>query len=242
METVIYYRNSQLITEADWQKIIKVWGLTPFNFIERHVIDQNSGSGLHIVTELLAVIWNDRQLNERDTVLKERIKKGLTHSRAYGRDYVERNLLRKLIWDASNEFNKIAEEPIEIFQIPYMEFYRLYNIPTETVMNDVNKDECKTNNIPEPPRKVKYTQYFGKPETDQCSVFQENFICVDNGSRYTIEKLKKEALQKFPFLCKLDFSLLDKDYIQVYVYDNYGSTKALENVLCFLEDNGVKLK
>jgi hypothetical protein len=35
---------------------------------------------------------------------------------------------------------------------------------------------------------------------------------------------------------------LDKDYMQVYVHDNYGSTKALENVLCFLEDNGVKIK
>jgi hypothetical protein len=237
METVIYYRNSQLITEADWIKIVKVWGLTPFNFIERHVIDQNSGSGLHIVTELLAVIWNDKLLNEKDTVLKERIKKGLTHSSAYGRDYVERNLLRNLIWDALNEFNKIAEEPVDLFQIPYMEFYRLYNIPTETVMDDVNKDECKTNNIPDPPRKVKYSQYFGEPETDQCSVFQKNYICVDEDSRYSVERLSKEAHQKFSFLRKL---YLVEDYIQVYVHDNYGSTKALENVLCFLEDNGIK--
>jgi len=244
METAIYYRNEEMISQSDLDRLRKVWGVAPYTWVEEHIIDQNSGSGLHIITELLAVIWNTKDLNEREIALKERIAKGLTRSKSWSGGYVEEYILIKIIRDALKELNATTDYNYELYNVPFKEVFRLYDIPYKSVMEDVEKSEREIGTIPEPPRTVKYVRHFhDKPITDQTSCYQENYIKFDScpismyGHDYP---LPKKIYNQFPFVGKVH-KVSGDNYIQVYLYDYHGSTKGLENVLCFLEDNGVKL-
>jgi hypothetical protein len=54
------------------------------------------------------------------------------------------------------------------------------------------------------------------------------------------DTLPTKVYRQFPFVGKVH-KVSGDNYIQVYLYDYHGSTKGLETVLCFLEDNGVVL-
>lgn len=56
MEKQFYYRDKEIISKDDLELMRKVWGNTPYNWVTEHVIDENSGSGLHLVTEIMLVI------------------------------------------------------------------------------------------------------------------------------------------------------------------------------------------
>lgn len=246
METAIYYRDEELITQSDLDLMYKVWEMGHYNRFSEYVIDQNSGSGLHIVTELLGTISTTESLNERDTKLRERIKKGLTWSRGFWGGYVESNMLSKLISDALIELNKSVDKPYDLCDVPFIEFSRLYGIPYKSVMDDVKKSIEQIGVIPEPPRYIQFERYYNDgPASDQCSSYQLNYIKVKHcplkfdwncRGEKSISRLVHD---KFPFVGKVH-KVINEDYIQVYLYDYRGSEKGLKTVLCFLEDNGVE--
>jgi hypothetical protein len=228
-DKLIYYRGKELISPKDLKRMRKLWGSTPYNWVEELPIDHNTGTGIHNVTEIMFTIWNDRNLNERSDALIERIKKGLTRSKGTYHNYVEENLLIKLITDATTEFNKIAEVKLEWYRYP-LEFLRLYNIPYDGVIKELNECEAKVGVITKPVSKIKYKSYLPVSQ-DQCSVFKQYAI---KGSISLFSEKHNHLYKIFPYLCKLHDC---RGYVQLYVYDYKNRDWAMQNVLNYLVEN-----
>lgn len=228
-DKLIYYRGKELITPKDLKRLRKLWGSTPYNWVEELPIDHNTGTGIHNVTEIMYTIWNDRNLNERSDALIERIKKGLTHSKSFNGGYVEEHLLVKLITDATTEFNKIAEVKLEWYRYP-LEFLRLYNIPHKGVIDEMNKEEAKIGVIQKPTKITKFKTHYPTTQ-DQCSVFKQYYI---KGSISLFSEKHNHLYKMFPYLCKLHDC---RGYVQLYVYDYKKRDWAMQNVLNYLVDN-----
>ena len=237
----LYYRDHELIKPEDLELLRKVWGNTPFVFVNEHIIDENSGSGLHLATELMLVIQTTERLFNRSEALKQRIAKGLTYSRSHLWTYVEEHLLSDLMEDAIRELEATTDIVVRFNDYPRKEILRLYNLPYESVMVKVREHEKKIGVIPEPPREIEYLEYFdGEDFCDQCSAYQEHHIKVDSVP-YSIQwsnEDKRRLYKLFPFLGKV-YYVRESGYLQVYLYDYHGSTKGLMAVLCELQDMGV---
>ena len=231
MKQLIYYRGKELITAKDLKRLRRLFGYTPYNSVEYLPLDENTGTGIHEVTEIMFTIWNDRRLNERSDALIDRISKGLTYSRAYGREYVEEGLLVKLITDAITEFNKVVDEEDKIKWTRYpLEFLRLYKIPYKGIIAEMDKEEAKIGEVPKPTKIVKYTPHWDMSQ-DQCSIFKQYYI---KGSISRFRADHKNLYKMFPYLCKLHEC---EEYFQLYVYDYKRRDWAMQNVLNYLVDN-----
>ena len=245
MKTGIYYRDEELISAEDLQLLRKTWGENPYNWVNEHVVDENSGSGLHLITELVLVIQSTEKLYDRSEALKERIAKGLTYSTSYYSTYVEDNLLNKLVNDAVAEFEATTDTIVKSYDFPYKEMQRLYNIPYKSVMDDVRKSIDSIGVIPEPTKKIEYKRvYNDKPVSDQCSTYQLNYVRVKSAPFKMMFPKDDEAYKLFPFLGKLYYNCCDgdDDHYQIYLYDYHNSTKGLEVILNYLEEKGVVFK
>lgn len=241
METAIYYRDNELISVDDLILMRKVWGDTPYNWVREYVIDDNSGSGLHLITEIVLVIQTTEKLYNRSESLKERIAKGLTYSKGYNGGYVEENLLYKLMMDAIAELEATTDIKVKTYDYPFNEFKRLYNIPYKSVMDEVRECIEKIGDIPEPKKNIEFERKFNKePVCDQCSTYQLNYVKVKSAPFKLM--FGDEALQRiyklFPFLGKLYYDC-SGDYYQIYLYDYHNNTKGLQVILNYLEENGV---
>jgi len=248
-EKLIYYRpghgrEAELITKDDLKRIHKVWGdKQPYNIIEQREEDHNYGSGLPIVTEIMAVIQCNRNLNERQASLEARIKKGLTRSKGQGFEYVEQNLAWDLIEDAKKLFVKEGgilreafgypetDKPyIYNYALPYREFFRLFGLPFKSVMDKVKECEENIGDI-------------SKPETINKLKFK--FPCSrDQQSSYKQYYVKGELTKKgsfvktgLPYVGKV-YQGYDMDYIQIYVYDFCDRNWAVQNVVNHLLAQG----
>jgi hypothetical protein len=112
----------------------------------------------------------------------------------------------------------------------------------------IENQEKRIGIIPEPPRKIDYVPMY-EMDCDLESAYQKYCIKYNRSETnifYIFDKKYKDAYKKFSFLGKIyptdDFDHPAINYIKINVYDNFGSEKALQNVLCFLEDNGVSFK
>jgi hypothetical protein len=238
-EKLIYYRGEELITPNDLKRMRKLWGDTPYNWVVELPIDHNTDTGIHDVTEILYTIWNDPKLNKRSDELINRISKGLTRSKSYGIDYVEETLLKKLVTDAVDEFNKISDEKIERYNFPFMEMKRLYNIPTKNgVIHKMDESESYIGDIPKPETTIiaKYTL-----EQDQCSTYKKYY--VEGKLNYKFKSEDRSMYKMFPYLGKLYMGFSGKEYFQLYVYDYKNRNWAMQNILNYLVKNDlVELK
>lgn len=257
MNKMIYYRPNQsdceLLTEADVKRLHKVWGSNqPYNFIETIIEDQNSGSGLPIVTEMMAVIQCNRHLNERNQALVNRITKGLTPSKSRFAQYVEENLLIDLIQDAKQLFVKEGGDLREVFGIdpgkivpsslPFKEFKRIYGIPYVSIMDKVKESEEQIGDISKVIKKHKINYTVDKGGDQQSSYKYYN---IKGKLSYDIQfKFGPKSLyEKFPFLGKLHQSGFAEDRIQIYLYDYHLSNNNLHAVVNHLvEKNQLTLK
>jgi Trp operon repressor len=248
---MVYYRpntsETELLTASDVKRLHKAWGNNqPYNHMGTMEEDQNYGTGLHIVTELMSVIQCDRKLNERQQALEARITKGLTRSKAYGSDYVESNLLYDLVQDAKAQFLKDGGDLREAFGIeendpkriyshytPMKEFKRLFGIPYKSVMDEVKKCEEQIGDIPAATtkHKIKY-----EVSHDQCSCYKHYHIKgkLSIDMTYNENELMPQIYKKFPYLGKLHQSMFGEDNIQVYLYDYHLSNNGLQNVVDYL--------
>lgn len=217
----------------------KLWGDTPYNFIKILPIDHNTGTGLNDVTEILYTIWNDRKLNERSDKLIQRIEKGLTPSKSTIRagKLVEENLLRGLVRDAITEFNKDKdpEDKIDSYKMSYIEFNRLYNIPSKGVVYDLNECEEKIGEVPTPVRKPNVTIEYC--DQDQCSTYKMYGIKGELSYKINDTIDRNKIYKLFPYLGKLYGGYGNKGYFQLYVYDYKDSNNAMYNVINYLVDN-----
>lgn len=235
MEKLIYYRGSELITPQQKRRMIKLWGTPPYVHFVELPLDHNTGTGIHEVTEILYTIWNNEKLNERSQALTERIKKGLTRSTAYYSDYVETNILHKLIQDAIKEFNSYAEDKIE--KLPFDEFKRLYGLPiSDSVIAEMDKEEKKIGIVEKPNKIIKFKSHW-KTSQNQCSTYKHYYIkgTLSFSANYDRE-ITKAIHDKFPYLGKLHAARSD-GYIQLSVYDYKRSNNAMQNVLNYLVEN-----
>lgn len=222
-----YYGRDLIYTPEDRATIVKLFGEHEYMF-HKHWFDESFNTGLPDVLNLLAVIQNTPRLNERDTALQERIAKGLTYSTAYYSNYVEENLLIKLVNDARTEYNKCVENTDRINSISVSEFFRIYGIPHKSVYTTIEESIKKIGEIPEPPQR--YDVKFHWPMfKDGQTVFKEYYI---EEEKFHWLRFNKEGAKQFyskhPYLAKLYHA---EDYIQVYVYDYHTSDNALQNVL-----------
>lgn len=241
---LIYYRpntrEAELISAKDLKRIHRVWGKRPYNFTDTFYEDHNYGTGLHIVTELMATMQNTQRLNERMNSLKERIKKGLTPSKSRFCKYVEEGLLFELIQDAKEQFIKDGgsmkegedSNKIHYIQIPTKEFMRLFNLPYKSVMDEVKKSEEEIGIISKPDkiRKVKYSVGY----SSQCGSYKLYNVKGKLNYEFQYGDGKKKAYEKFHFLGKLHQSMFGENNIQIYLYDQAHRNWGLQNVVDFL--------
>lgn len=243
---LIYYRGQELITAEDKELLLKVWGESPYHHFKELPIDHNSGSGIHFVTEVMLTIQNERDLNYRDQKIRERIesKKGkLTHSTAYHSDYVERNIVHALVLAGIYRLKHETGIEIKSYEIPWEEFYRLYNLPKrrQCVMEQVRKSEARIHVLPETKANFKFKKHY-ESQSDCDSSYQEHFIKLD-GCHYNINldsPTAKDVYRKFPFVGKIH-ACDDSNgyYLQVYLYDFANSENALNTVLNYLNEKHI---
>jgi hypothetical protein len=255
MEKVFYYRPSfgretEIIPESFVKRIRKVWGNQPYNQIEERVMDHNYGSGLPIVTEIMATIQCDRRLNERQAQLEERIKKGLTKSRAMGMQYVEEKILLELIYDAKTLFVKDGGDLWEAFGVekngkkydfalPYKEFFRLFGLPYNSIMDKVEKSEEEIGEI-EKPKKFRDIKYQVDKMGNQQSSYKYYYV---KGKLHNRSTFVQTGL---PYVGKVYQSYdgyrarsygqeyVTEEWIQIYVHDYHNRNWALQNVVDYL--------
>lgn len=271
IKTLVYYRpkfgNAELITVKDQKRFEKLYGKNrPYNQFESLIEDENYGTGLHIVTEIMATIQCDRNLNAREEALRERIAKGLTQSQGrnsqYGSmsEFVEQNLAFELIQDAYTLFIKEGGDlkeasgdngkgralQAETFNRPFKEFFRLFNLPYPSIIKKMDEDEAKVKDIPKPVKfyKIKGLEGFAN---DQDSVFKCHTIkaALSFGFGYshyekdaTSALSKRNLYAKFPYLGKVHQSMFGTDNMQLNVYDYADRNWAVQNVIHYLVTHG----
>ena len=228
MEKLIYYRGTELITKSEWDRIKTLWGIKPYMYIEEHPVDHNYGTGLADVTNILAFIQCDRVLNERESQLRERIsKKGgkLTPSSGYYSTSVEHNLLQKLIVDAKQKYNVEVEASEQINNLPWAEFYRLFNLPYKGILTKVIEQEKLIDLIPEPKIEYEFESHY-PVHSDSESSYKHYYIKWN-------KTCNKFPYKEHPYVGKVHYCSGD-GYVQIYVYDQTNRDLALQHVLNWL--------
>lgn len=228
MKAAYFRGHREFLSETDANRLKAIWK-KEYDTVEFKEIDDNTGTGIHEITEMLYTIWNNPRLNERETALKERIArtlpKGLTNSSGYYSHSVEGNLLSKLFMDAYREFCKIVEEPFEVSRISFNEILRLYGMPIRSgdsgIMYKVKRVEDYIATIGEPKEIIKYESHWPTVRDFNCGI-----------KRYYIKgrfaHKPENIYKKFPFLAKLYQS---DGYFQLYVYDSDYSDKGMQCIL-----------
>ncbi len=227
-----YFRGNVYLSESDANRIKAIWE-QEYKSIQFKEIDNNTGTGIHELTELLYTIWNNNRLNERETAIIERIKKtlpkGLTPSSGYYSHSVEGNLLNKLFLDAYHEFCKITDEPFEISHISFNEILRLYGMPirnrnrseSESIIDKVAEVEKYISLIGEPKKIIEYESYYPTVRD-----FGSGLKCYYIKGKFDYKP--GNIYKEFPFLGKLHQC---HDYFQLNVYDSDFSDKAMQCIL-----------
>lgn len=251
-DTLIYYRpehnNAELLTSEQAILLEKLYGKDrPYNIIKTIREDQNYGTGLHIVTELMAVIQCNRHLNERDDQLRNRILSGLI--RSSGRDaqygsmseFVEQNLLFKLLQDARDLFLKEGgSTDCKSYETPVKEFFRLYGLPYNSIVKKMNEHNDVVKNIPKPVKLYKIKTLTDEYVNDQTSTYQMNTVKAQLS--HSFDDKKREIYKLFPYVGKVHKSFFGEGHMQLYVNDYAGRDWAMQNVIHYLVTKGyVKL-
>jgi hypothetical protein len=245
MKKLLYYRpntgDAELITSKQRKRLIRLWGTreNPYNHLELFEEDGNYGTGLHVVTEILATIQCDKNLNSRITTLISRLAKGTTYSKVCYKGNsktVEAGIFCRIVEDAIEIFNKSCEEEdkIEFYKFPMREAYRLFEIPYKSIMDEVKRQEEKIGDIPEPKKfhKVKY-HYPVSKGGDQQGCYKEYFVKGKLSFDLRYGKSPKNIYKIFPYLGKIH-EVSSDNYIQIYVYDYNKRDWAFQNVIDYL--------
>lgn len=243
----IYYRGTELVTEAEKALLEKIYPCKDnvYNTFEELEWYEDWNTAILDVVNILATIQCDPTLNEQEARLVARIEKGLTYSKAYGVDYVERNLLAKLINDAVDLFRKDnpEAEPINPYRY-WNDIYRIYNLPFKGIvakatiadnyligyaMTEPAKIYDVKFNVSQWPNSA-YKQYTVKssevPELDKYHIIYHK----KNG--HDVYKANPYAGKVYH--CSGYNGKREDDYWQIYVYDYANSDWAFQNVLNFL--------
>jgi hypothetical protein len=260
METGIYFRGLELITQEQYQKMIKLFGgsdIHSYNWVSNLPIDQNFGSGIPYVTNIMAAIKNNQNLNRRCNELEQRIKNKpkLTKSKSSHYTYVEEKLLWDLVQDAYLKIAHILSEEssgsvknllIEYGVLPFNEFKRLFGIPYEVKFEDfkTNYDLSKVEAIEEPKRLFNIEGIKGYNKPSSCykcyniNIKKHKHLFENIGYlSFSFNETHRNFGNKniMPYVGKVYWSTLSKNkddhYMQIYVYDYVDSDRALQNVL-----------
>lgn len=248
-QPLFYFRPNQseceLLTAKDKRRIERLWGKNhPWNYFETADIDHNYGTGIHKVTNVLAIIQCDQKLNERASILIERIKKGLKRSTSRGGfEYVEQNVAWEIVADAINIHNKTVEkeDQYNTYSFAYREIFRWFGLPYKSLMEKVSEQETDIKVIPKPERtyKVKFNLDGNDPDSSYKCYYVKGQLSYS--AQY--DNVKKTMYRKFPYLGKLHQSSLDKGFIQIYVYDYSNRHWALQNIIDYLvRSHNISLK
>jgi hypothetical protein len=240
----IYYRGTELVTAEEKALLEKIYPCKDnvYNTFEELEWYADWNTAILDVVNILATIQCNQSLNERETALIARIEKGLTYSKAYGVDYVERNLLAKLINDAVDQFRKDNPEADPINPYKYWnDIYRIYKLPFKGILAKatIANNYLIGYAITEPAKiyDVKFTVSQWPNLAYKCyNVLSSE---VPELNKYHIRYKKGgEVYKKHPYAGKVYFSSLyddpSKHYWQIYVYDYANSDWAFQNILNYL--------
>jgi hypothetical protein len=239
---VLTYRGKERITQEQAKQIRLFFGdekRCPYHWFQEKEIDQNFGTFSHELVDLFTIIQCDRQLNEREAQIRERIKKGITPSRSRHYSSVEEGLVDKLLIDAL----RLAErEGMKINIYGYWnEVERFFGLPLSktAIEKDLEKAIEKTTGIPKPKRFHKWTAA-GHLSYDQDSTYKRYYVKVKNFHGSFNGEIKK-IYDKYHFVGKIyhvwnawrhrDKEGKDENYLQIYVYDYAHRNWSLQLVL-----------
>lgn len=235
--TLIYYRpshtNTEVLTEKQMSKLIKVWGKNPYNHFDRLEIDHNYGTAFHMITEVMAFIQCDRVLNEKFQELQELIKSKpeQPHKNYYTK--TQKKAL-KLFSEGVIGFNKEVDEEDKVreWKIPNNEIFRVFGIPYWSIMNDVDNSIEKVGKIPKPKKtyKIKYDLC----KSDQCSTYKLYYVKGRLNERGKFVNINFDDVN----VGKI-YQSYDKDYIQIYLHDYARSNRGLQVVVDRLVKRGI---
>lgn len=241
-----YYLGKHLLTLDEKNRLETLWGkgwTDNTQYVERYEYDSSFQTGLIDVVNILATIQNDRQLNERDQKLINRIwQHKLTYSKGRDFTYVEQGLVWKLVQDARDLYNKEFSDKVKIEGL-YDEFCRIYGLPHKSIMSKVQAQEVYVSQVTEPKERydLKF-HYKGRAS------FESAYKCygvlpskdLDISLRWERSSSKRsfmgELRKTYPYVGKLYFSTLGEKYWQIYVYDRADSDRALQNVVHFMKN------
>ena len=262
MKMLNYYRGNELLTDDQINHLHKVWGESPYHYIHKLPLDENTGTGLMSVTNMLYTIWNTESLYDREQVIIERIKKGVKQSRSRFADKytsVESNMLIKLFTDAAIMFNESVDNEDKIrtdYTFPYKEIKRLYGLESDSIMHKVIESEKKITDY----GTIEYVKYdgikriFGK-ELSSCrdvdSTFHQYYFKLKDSVGSSLSNYRTELINKihreFPFLAKIGYFSGYGDSnvggLQINLYDYANTDNNFQIVMNYLiENNLIKLK
>ena len=240
MKKLLYYRlghqDCELLTDEQAQRLSKLW-VTDFDKIDSIEEDQNYGTGVLSVTNILAVIQCNKSLNKRFEALTQRLatKKITPSKNTYiGKSStVEAGILVKIIEDSLRVFNGI-----DYHKIPFKEFYRLMNIPYQSILREVDKQYSTLEDIEDP--KTNHKVNFTYPKSNSIQSCVREYAVKGK----LVPKIKNGSLQgfyhKFRFaekLYQMDDLINNESYIEIRVRDLADRDWAFQTIIDYLIKN-----
>lgn len=228
---VLAYRGTERITKQQLRDIRKYFGSekrSPYHWAIEVEIDQNTGTFVQSLTELFAHIQCTRELNERETQIRERIAKGLTRSYSLRYNSVEENLVDKLMRDAKQSYLKEYGTEPETYGF-WNEICLYFGLPLNETALTKSLFEAKQNTkgITKPEKFYEWRAHY-PTHSDQDSTYQHYYVKVKDMGYHRDEM--KHIYAKFPFVGKV-YHCYGENYLQVYVYDLPGRDWAMQHVL-----------
>lgn len=241
-DIVSYYRSKELFTSDEVKLLTKLWGTSksgqPYNHFEEYHWDDSWQTGLLHSINLMAVIQNDRQLNQRETSLIQRIADcngKFTQSKARGADYkydsVESNLLWELFYDAHQK-GGLGEQSFKWYDFPKEDIWRIYGLPYKSLKIKMQQEVELLSTIPEPTHIYEYKLYYcGQDPHSSYKTY--GIILPEKYATYNRIYYNRWIYDKYPGLVgKVHYATCFKpNYWQIYVHDYRGSNRMLQNVL-----------
>ncbi len=241
-DIVTYYRSDELFTPAEVKLLTKLWGTSksgvPYNHFEEYFWNNDYQTGLLNTINLLAVIQNDRLLNQRDNELRQRISDcngKFTESKARGCDYkfdsVESNLLHELFYEAYQK-GGLEDQSFKWYDFSMKDIRRIYGLPFKSLKQKMAKAVEYLKDIPEPVAEYEFKLYY-KGQDPHSSYKTYGIILPEKYATYNrIYCSPQNIYKKFPNVGKVYYSTLgEPNYWQIYVYDYRNSDRMLQNVL-----------
>jgi len=253
MDKMIYYRGVTLVTPKQKKLIQKLWGdekRTPYNwFFEGEMM--STGTGIPKVNEIILYIENDPMLKKESDKLKNRISQGLTVSRskyAYGTEYVESNILYKIMEDAIKEMCDCGCS-IAGHQVPFGEMMRMYGIPSyPKVLREIEMQDSRLSKLPPQPKTTKKVFKEQVGTTSQQSTFKCYWLDAKRlderlwAYRFNdeVRKIKDEIYGDLkPYIGKVSASTVLGEGISINVYDYANSNKVANMIATRLIEAGL---